>query len=254
MRQARPREHAAGRPRAGACRGPRGQAGAGRGALSSPVMGWTLQAAGGTREGEASAARCPSGEPFGELRRRRVVSTRRQAGWTVSGMPTGWTVFEIPSTPRPPLSVRWEMCGPDHRLRDKGAIVIAWPGLRRARKLDGGVPVGLVERWSRGDARGSRRSRRRAWSPAGGGRRLVAGQAAASWCGPGPLAFSRHVLRRAAMPKPMRRHALSTSFRTSGRRDGGAATQLEGSASRTRSCSIAVDPVQYNSEAGRSVV
>jgi len=49
--------------------------------------------------------------------------------------------------------------------------------------------VGLVERGSRGDARGSRRSRRRAWSPAGGGRRLVAGQAAASWCGPGPLAF-----------------------------------------------------------------
>jgi hypothetical protein len=72
MRQARPREHAAGRPRAGACRGPRGQAGAGRGALSSPVMGWTLQAAGGTSEGEASAARCPSGEPLGELRRRRA--------------------------------------------------------------------------------------------------------------------------------------------------------------------------------------
>jgi len=67
------------------------------------------------------------------------ATTRRQVRWTVSGMPTGWTVFEIPSTSRPLLSVGWEMCGPDHRLQDKGAIVLACPGRPPARELDGGV-------------------------------------------------------------------------------------------------------------------
>jgi len=46
----------------------------------------------------------------GEPRRRRSAATTAR---TVVQIPSGWTVFEIPSTPGPMLTVGWKMCGRD---------------------------------------------------------------------------------------------------------------------------------------------
>ena len=67
----------------------------------------------------------------GEQWRRRPAMT---TGRTVVQIPSGWTVFRIPSTPGPLLTVGWEMCGRD---QPRISVPAPWHLARQARQAAG---------------------------------------------------------------------------------------------------------------------
>jgi hypothetical protein len=71
------------------------------------------EAGGGGKRSRLCAQASALPRPLPAPRPAAMAAGRWHQGWTVIGLPTGWTVFHLPSTPEVPGAVRFITLGRD---------------------------------------------------------------------------------------------------------------------------------------------